>query len=68
MEVWTAPISTELKLICIGTVQVTLRVKKIETWAALIGEGHSNEDDKVAFEINTYKFDRCDRCILSMDQ
>ncbi len=34
MEVWTAPISTLLKLIGIGTVQVIIQKKKKETWAS----------------------------------
>jgi hypothetical protein len=36
MVVWTAPISTSLKLISIGTAQVTLDEKKPQTWVAII--------------------------------
>ncbi len=32
--VWTAPISTLLKLIGIGTVQITLQENKTEIWAS----------------------------------
>jgi hypothetical protein len=34
MVVWAAPISALLKLIGIGTVQVTIQENKIETWAS----------------------------------
>ncbi|MFA5168867.1 MAG: hypothetical protein WC530_10115 [Candidatus Omnitrophota bacterium] len=36
MVVWTAPISTPLKLIGVGTAQVAIDKKKIKIWTAMM--------------------------------